>query len=313
MTMNIRQARVIDPILTTVVQGYKNAKCVGNVLFPRVPVPVRGGTVLEFGREAFRLANSRRSPGADTTMISFGYEGKPYALKNDALDAPLPRELQQDAQSVPHIDLGQRAINIVLQKLSLGLEYEQAQYASDPANYGDKNKEALAGSDQWSDPACDPAAIIDAAKEQVRQSAGVDPNRMVIGKPTFNVLKRHPKIKDNFKYTSSDSITADMLAAYFDLDTVAVGAAAILDGPEDGAKFVDVWGNNAVLAYTPDDPSGFEEPSYGYTYTLEGHPFAEQPYWMGQRKSWIYGAVDERAPVLTGIASGFLLQNVIAG
>jgi len=45
MPMNTRQARVIDPVLSNHIRAYSNAEYVAQALFPRVPVPQRGGTV----------------------------------------------------------------------------------------------------------------------------------------------------------------------------------------------------------------------------------------------------------------------------
>ena len=312
MSMSLSQARVIDPVLTEVAQGYRHADRVGSTLFPRVEVLQRGGQVIEFGRESFRLYNARRAPGASTLNIGFGYEGKPFSLVQDALNAPIPREHIQDAKTVPDIDLGRRATNTCMMTLTLSLEWEQAQLATNAANYDNDHKVALAGTSQWSSPDSDPLADVDEAKEAVRRTAGVDPNRMVISKPVFNALKVHPKIVDRFRYTTADSITARMLASFFDLDELAVGRAATLAEPRADAPFVDVWGNVAVLAYVAVASQGVEEPSYGYTYTLKGHPFVEQPFWDNDRKSWVYGVTYERVPVLTGISSGFLFQNVVA-
>ncbi len=310
--MNTQQARVIDPILTTHALGYKHPARVGHVLFPQVPVQQRGGTILEFGKESFRLINARRAPGADTGIIAFGYEGKPYQLVQDALNSTIPTEHMQDARQVPNIDLGMRAVNQVMQQLTLLLETEQAELATNPDNYSDNNKETLSGTSKWTSPSSDPLGDIDQAKEVVRQSAGVDPNRMVISKTIFNALKVHPKITERFKYTSSESITVDMLANYFDLDQIGVGKALALS--EDGgvdSSFKDVWQDTAVLAYVPSESLGFEEPSFGYTYTLQGHPFVEKPFYDHGRKSWVYGVTYERKPVLSGIDAGFLFQNAV--
>jgi hypothetical protein len=71
----------------------------------------------------------------------------------------------------------------------------------------------------------------------------------------------------------------------------------------------DVWGNNVVLAYTNLGSANAEEPSFGYTYTLDGNPLVEQTYWDASTKSWVYPVNYERVPVLSGITSGYLIQN----
>lgn len=308
--LNTNTARVIDPILTGIAQGYRHVQRVGHVLFPVVSVLQRGGKVIEFGRESFFDYKAKRAPGGNAKMVQFGYEGKPYSLAQYTLDSPVPREHMQDAQTVPGIDLGKRATNNVMDSLTLSLEIEQAALASDPANYADSNKLALAGADQWTDPASDPIGDIEAAKDQVRMSCGIDPNRMVVCNGGFKALKNHPKIVERFKYTTANSITTKMLAGLFDLEELAVGKTTYADDMDAAVPYKEAWGNVAVLAYTPVQDAAMEQPSYGYTYTLTGHPFVEQPRWEGGIRSWVYGVTYERAPQLTGIASGFLFTNV---
>lgn len=306
MAMNTSQVRVVDPILTTVVQGYKNQEFVGGTLFPSVPVNVSGGKIIEFGKEHFLAYNTQRSPGGDVKRITFGYQGKPFALGNHALDASVPREHMRDASQVPGINLGTRAVNLTMRVLTLSLELEQASLATDAALYGVNNKITLSGTDKFSDDASDIFGTFDDAKEAVRSACGMYPNVALFGPKAFKAAKRHAKVVDKFKYTSKESITADMLAAQLDLDKVVVGKAV---KASDAGAMSDVWGNFIVLAYVPAQASQMEEPSYGYTYTMEGHPMVEQPRYNDTARSWLYGMSYERAPVLSGIASGFLIIN----
>lgn len=309
--LNTNTARVIDPVLTGIAQGYRHVQRVGHVLFPAVNVLQRGGKVIEFGRESFFNYNARRAPGANAKSIQFGYEGKPYALSQFTLDAPVPREHIQDAQQVPGIDLGKRATNTVMDSLTLTLEIDQAELACNAANYGANNKVALAGASKWNDPDSDPLGDVEAAKDQVRMTCGIEPNRMVVRNDGFKALKHHPKIVERFKYTTADSITTKMLAGLFDLEELAVGKASYADDMNAAVPFKEAWGNAAILAYTPVQDAAMEQPSFGYTYTLTGHPFVEQPRWDGDKRSWVYGVTYEREPQLTGIASGFLFTGVV--
>ena len=63
--VNQRTAGVVDPILSTHARGYRNLEFIGHLLFPRVTVPTRSMRVLKFGKESFRMLNTRRAPGAD--------------------------------------------------------------------------------------------------------------------------------------------------------------------------------------------------------------------------------------------------------
>lgn len=308
--LNSNSARVIDPVLSGIAQGYRHAQRVGQVLFPSIEVMQRGGNVIEFGRESFIDYKARRAPGASALSIQFGYEGKPYSLAQYSLDVPVPREHAEDAQAVPGIDLGKRAVNVAMDSLTLSLEIEQAELAANPANYGASNKLALAGNGQWSHPDSTPIADVEAAKDQVRRACGVEPNRMVISNGGFKALKYHPTVMEKFKYTTSDSISEKMLAALLGLDELAVGKATYVETGDTDGEFKEAWGDVAVMAYVPMQNMALEQPSFGYTYTLKGHPFVEPPDWSREKRSWIYGVTYERKPVLTGIASGFLFSSI---
>lgn len=306
--MNNSQVRVVDPILSNVVLGYRHPGHVGNTLFPRVPVNLSGGQVLEFGKESFKLYNARRAPGANTKRVQFGYLGNQYALVQDALEGQVPREHLRDARVSPGIDLGTRAVNSVMSILSLALEYEQATLATTAGNYGSGNKVDLSSAKWSSDTNGDPTSDIETGREAVRSAVGIYPNTLLLSAKAFSAAKQHANVIDRFKYTSRESVTAEMLAQLWDLEQVVVGKAVTAD---DSGSMTDVWGTNAILAYTPPGPSTQEQPSFGYTYTMDGHPMVEQSYYDNGAKSHIYPVTYERAPVLSGIDSGYLLYNVV--
>jgi len=305
--MTSGQARIVDPVLSTHAQGYKQAGLVAQSLFPNGNVGMYGGNVIQFGKEAFRLYNSRRAPGTTTKRIQFGYQGKPYSIVPGALEAPVPRELMRDASKVPGIDLGARAVNTVMRALLLEREYNCAQLARTAGNYDANHKLALAGTSRWTGAASDPNADVRAGKEAIRSTIGVYPNTALIAATAFSALQENAKILDRTKYTGRDSITTEILARLWNIQNVVVGEATVADAAD---TFGDVWGDDVILAYTnvSADPN-VEEPSFGYTYVIEGHPMVEQPYWEQTSKSWIYGVSYDNAPVLSGITAGFLIQS----
>ena len=72
----------------------------------------------------------------------------------------------------------------------------------------------------------------------------------------------------------------------------------------------------SVLAYVPKIGAGgssdisLAEPAFGFTNVIEGHPFAETPYFTTDgTKSWIYGATYERQPNVAYNAAAFLFTN----
>jgi hypothetical protein len=307
--LNTRTAQVVDPILSTYARGYRNDAFISHLLFPRATVPNRSMRVLKFGKEAFRMLNTRRAPGADKKRVQYGYASDAISLVQDALEATVPIEHQEEAGSVPGIDLAQGAIDMVLDAVDLNLEYECAQMARSTANYAASNKVTLTTTARWTDAASTPKADIKAGKEVIRRMTGRYPNTLILGPNAANALTEHQTFKDQFKYTSADSITLDMLARSLELDNVITGKAVFLpENAGDDVAATDIWGDDAILAYVPKG-TNYRVPAFGYTYELSGYPQIQQPYFQPTNDSWIYGTKTERRPYIVGADAGFLFQN----
>ena len=304
-------ARVVDPVLSTIAQGYQNNQMVASALFPTVPVPLRGGNIITFGKEAFMLYQSQRAPGENTKRVSFGYAGAPYALVDYSLEGVLPNEVQEEAANGPGIDLAAGTIGEVSAIMALRHEKQSADIARSAGNYAAANKVTLSGTDQWSDPASDPIDDIEVAKEAVRAATGKRPNTVVLGALVFAKLRNHPKIIDRIKYTGRDTATPELLAMLFGVQRVFVGDAIYSN--DAGTAFTDVWGKDVVVAYTElGNMQSRGLPSYGYTYQLSGYPQVEEPYYDRSAKSWIFPVTRSEAPVLASAAAGFLITNAVA-
>lgn len=307
------QARVIDPILSTVAQGYKNAELIGSALFPYVPVSQRGGKIITFGKEDFMLYATGRSPGAATKRVQFGYSGSSYALESHSLEGLVPQELMQEAEAVPGINLATTAIAKVQAIIALRLEKAQADLATNAANYAASNKTSLSGTSRWSDltsGVSDPVNDIEVAKDAVRQQIGREPDTVTLGASVLAKLRQHPRIIDRIKYTGRDVPTLELLASLFGVQRVLVGKAVTAT---DAGVFSDVWGKSVVVAYTAMGTLADQgQPTYGYTYRLGGYPMVEQPYLDRNTKSWVYPVTDEVAPVIAGASAGYLISSAVA-
>jgi hypothetical protein len=305
------QARVVDPILSAVARGYRSPKAaVANVLFPIVTVGLRAGRIISFGPDDFKLVNTARAPGANTKRIQFGYAGENYSLVDYRLEGAVPNELQEEASNGPGIDLSSSAVRRVQNTMALEREKQAADLARNEARYGAGNKETLSGTSQWSDPASDPFTDIMDGKESIRAKIGERPNVLTLGPKVLTALRTHPKVLDRLS-TASDRppATIQQLQALFELQQIVEGEAVY----HDGTQFLDVWGKDAILAYTT--PASMQEmgsPSFGYTYQLEGRPMVEEGYEERNANSWFYPVTDAYQPVLAGATAGFLFKSAVA-
>lgn len=307
------QARVIDPILTDIARAAAvQSSPVADILFPIVTVGARGGRVISFGNEDFKLISSARAPGANTKRVQFGYASGTYYLTDYSLEGAVPVELLQEGLAVPGISHATVAITKVRNMMALEREKQCADLALNAASYGSNNKLTLTSTDRWdqyAETASDPIADVQAAREAVRSQIGVRPNVLTLGPKVLTALRSHPKILSRLS-TASDRPPATLaqLAALLEIDRVVEGGMVY----HNGTAFVDIWGTFAHLAYTP--PASLAEmgsPSFGYTYQLEGYPVAREQYYGDNEKTWYFPVDDARQPVLAGATAGFLFTTAV--
>ena len=311
--LSLSQARVVDPVLSTVAQGFANSEMVASVLFPRVGVDLRAGNIISFGKEDFMLYQTARAPGENTKRVQFGYTSGTYGLVDYSLEGQLPIENMQESSNGPGIDMSALTVSKTLGIMDLRLEKQSADLARNAATYAAGNKITLSGTGQWSDytGTSNPIGVIETAKEAVRAAIGKRANTVVMGALVMSKLKHHPVVRDYCKYTGRDVATAELLAALFDVERVIVGDAIYSN--DAGTAFTDVWGKDVVVAYT--DLGSLAEkgkPSYGYTYQLNGYPQVEEPYYERSSKSWIFPVTRAEAPILASASSGYLVTNAVA-
>lgn len=311
--MSTSQARAVDPILTAVARGYRSqAAAVADALFPIVTVGARAGNIISFGPDDFKIASTIRAPGSATKRVQFGYAKEQYALVDHRLEALVPAELQEEGLAVPGIDNIAIHVRKVQNMMALERENQAATLARNAANYANSNKLTLAANDRWDvvHADSDPFADILAAKEAVRTQIGLRPNVLTLGPKVLTALRSHAKVLDRLSTaTDRPPATLAQLAALFELDLIVEGGAVY----HTGTAFADVWGTDAILAYTtPASLADMGSPSYGYTYELEGRPVVEQGYEDRNANSMVYPVADARKAVLAGASAGFLFKTAVS-
>lgn len=309
--MTPSQARAIDPILTEVARGYRSPKAaIANILFPIVTVMQRAGNIISFGPDDFKLVSTVRAPGSNTKRVQFGYASGNYSLVDYRLEALTPWEIQEEAGAVPGIDLLAMSVRKVQNVMALEREHQAATLARNADNYASNNKETLTSTARWSDPTSDPIADVMEAREIIRQQTGEYPNVLELGPKVVSAVRNHPKILDRLS-TSADRPPASLvqLAALLEIPQIVVGEAVY----HDGTQFQDVWGTDAILAFTtPASLAEMGSPSYGYTYQLEGRPVVEEGYEDRNANSYVNPVADARAPALVGASAGFIFKTAVA-
>ncbi|MGQ0711644.1 MAG: hypothetical protein ACT4NV_18070 [Rhodoferax sp.] len=306
-----------NPILTSLLLGLGQGTMVAEKLFPRLPQALSSVALAQLGNERLKRYNLRRAPGAPTKRVDIKFEGKVYSVAQHAVDIPIPRELIREADESRklnvsnHLEISQIAMTTANDILGLGYEVEVAELATSAGTYAAGHVLALAGGTKWSASTGTPVTDIRAAANVIRKKIGKRPNKLTLSPDAKLALESNAEVKTFLPSTQQGVATMEQLAKILEVDEVVCGDAVWVDNADTGQ---DVWGNNAVLAYVPKiggagNSISLAEPGFGFTNVIDGHPFAETPYYDNGAKSWIYGATYERQPNVAYNTAAFLFTN----
>lgn len=316
MTMNLREARIIDPVLTQVALGITQNDFVGQFLFPRINVEMRTGKIITFGREHFmQYEGLQRSPGSKTVRVSAGYAAGDYALQDFGVEGILPIEHQQEMNATAKgftVNGAQMALTGARAVIDNRLEIAQATLATDLTKYPTGNKVTLSGTSQWTDQSgtSNPITDIAAARKAVRLKTGRYPTVGVFSSNALEAALTHPKIIERLNYTGSNVASIEDLQRILRIPNIYEGSALKSD---DSGVLSDIWGNDVVLAYTVTaSVAQMGAPTYGLTYNLSGYPFSEPAYYGNNEKTWYFPHNSCEAPVITSSGAGYLIKSAAA-
>lgn len=316
--MNPAQIRLNQsPILTNLLLGMGQGTYVAEQLFPRLPQALSAITLAQLGDERFKRYNLRRAPGTATKRVDVSYQGKTYTIDQQSVEVPVPREVIRESDESRRLNVGNyldiSRVAMVTAKDILDLDYEGdvAALATTSGTYAGGHVLALAGGTKWSASTGTPVTNIRDNADVIRKKIGKRPNTLLLSADAAFCLVTNAEVKTYLSANQMGPATMDQLKSILNVSNIVVGDAILKDANGTGT---DVWGNNAVLAYVPSmGGSGGDislaEPAFGFTNVLEGHPFAETPYYENTNKSWIYGATYERRANVAYNTAAFLFQN----
>ena len=347
--MNLRDTYAsVDPILTTLAQGYMLPETnIANFIAPVVDTPTRAGRTLRFGKEAFAVIDFKRSYGANIPAVQSRFDSDPYALDQEVVAWELPEEVIENAGEGPaQVDLRAIETRNAMSRLMNAYEVSTAAVVQTVASYEPQTATELGlayatwaayqaaaaargittGPADWAAATSNPITDVLTWKRAVANQIGIRPNSCVLGTAVFDRLLTTEAILDRIQFTTADSIDTDVLARYFGLERgirVAEGRRLADDG-----TLTPVFPENAVLLFysplsasdsvMPAGGASAATPAFAYTYQLTGTPAVRPEYYIRERRVVRAEITVERIANVTGLGatgkygSGFFISNVLA-
>lgn len=321
--MSIKQAQIVDPLLTEVILGYEPSEFCWIKLFPRIGVNAAIGKYAKFGQEIYVETDAKRQPGEDKAEVSLAVSSDDYACQTYDLEGKLPKETYDAAIAIGESHgraLEAQTAQLAYAKILRQQEVEAATLATTASNYASDHKITLAGSSQWSHADCDPISQFDTAKDVIQIKTDKWANTLVTPWKGFKSLLNNPIIVERYKHTMTPEqvgskgieVQAKLLGYVLGIDNVFVAQAPVKN-PQTAA-ISRIGGDNAVLAYVPPEESGrfTFKPAFGYRFHVNGYPVMYEVDYRKKNNSYYYPVGDYYDLKLTDANAGYLFSDVTA-
>lgn len=272
----------LTQIATAYVQNENNY--VADKVFPIVPVEHQADKYFTFSKddffrdEATRRADAVESAGGGFNLNTGTYNADVWAFHKDLGG-------QTRRNSDPAINMDIATTKFIMQKLLIRRDrFFMSAYMINgvwSADYVGTGGGTPGGTTPsfWNDDANgDPFTDIANAQTAILQTTGFEANTLLISYAVYQALRKHPLVIDRIKYTTradASKITAELLAAAFDVDRVIVSKAVYNSAPESTnttgsvGTYNFIASKDAILLHSAPSP-GLMIPTAGYTFAWTG-------------------------------------------
>lgn len=252
------------------------------------------------------------APGAPVKRGGYRLSTTNYSCDVRAYGKPVEKEVAANADAVINSD--RDAVDFIMQKLMVRHENQFMTEFFTTSVWGTD----LTPANLWSDYAnSDPITDIKTtARLAIKSATGMNPNTLLVGGRVDAQLKGHPLVKEQFKYTSSDSISNEMLAALFEVERYLVADAVNTTSKEANATqtFDFIAGKHALLCYTAPDGSDGATAGRVFKWTGWGNTdgIAIQSYYEDQTRSNVYEGFTAIDNKVCSTALGYFFNGAVA-
>jgi hypothetical protein len=285
--------------LTNILVGYMQPESafVADKVFPNIPVTKQADAYFEYDRDDWNLDEmEERAPGAESAGSGYELGTNAYYAPVKALHKDIPDQLRGNADDPLNLD--RDATMFLSHKFRLNRERRwAARYFTtgvwtfqadgvdsgataagsfDPTNLSSNDKL------RWNDGASNPIEDMRQGMTKMQERTGFRPNKLVLGRPVFDVLVDHPDFiarMDRGQTQGAAMANRAAIAAILELDEVVVMDAIYNSAKKKGTTDTEtnafIGGKHAGLYYANPTPSVLT-PSAGYTFSWTGYLAATQ-------------------------------------
>ena len=303
----------VDKILTQFSQAYRNENYVSERILPVLTVKEKTGKFAKYGKENLRTYTDQifRAPGTRAVNVDYSVSQGEYSCRERSLEKLVPDEFANNTDD-PY-DAKRDATSVIMDNIWGNQENALATVMSNTSTLTQNT--TLSGTSQWSDYTnSDPFDDIETAIETVRIATAQRPNVIVLSHASWVVLKKHPDVREQVKYTNGGQLSGSafnsFLKEFFNLEEVIV-ADAVRNTTDEGQSdtLADIWGKHCWLLYRSPRPT-LMKASFGLT--LSDVPRQVDTYREEPKKSDVIRVRYSYDQNLMDVTLAYLIKDSVA-
>lgn len=303
----------IQPELTAVAIGYRNANLIADQVLPRVPVSKQEFKYLKHTlAESFTIPDTKVGRTSRPTEINFSAtEVADYCIGYGLEDAIPQADLDN---APPNYNPLLRATEGLSDLLALDREQRVANLVFNTASYtATTNRTQLSGTTQWSDYTnSNPITAILTALD----GCVMRPNILILGQAVWSQLRQHPKVAIAVygPNGSAGIVTREQFAAALELEAVLIGQGWVNSAKKgQTASLGRLWGKHAAAIYRDHFASASRGTSFGFSAQWGGRQAGSRPDPdIGLRGGTRVRVGEYLKELVTATDLGFFFQDAVA-
>ena len=302
----------IAPDLTAISVLYKNPDYIADMVLPRIPVAKQLFSFISFPVDT--LFNIY-----DTSVARRGRVNEVVMEGVETFDSTADQSLKV---SIPKADIDNSDERyrprdtqtlLLTELLNITREQRVANLVFNTASYGAGLTTTLSGSGQYSDYVnSDPVLGINTMLD----APLVRPNKLVIGRAAWTVLRSHPRIVQATKGSAQTGGIAsrEQVAELFEVGEVLIGSSRANNAARGQIPaLARLWGKHIAGIYIPPVITGQGEVAFGASFERESRQVQEfEDREVGMRGAMIIQPGESLKERIIANQAGFMIQNAVA-
>jgi len=238
---------------------------IGTKVLPIFQTKKKAGVFPAITRESItREADTKRAPRGNYNRDSFQAKDRQYNCEEHGLEGPLDDSERE--MYATDFDAELTTVQIVTRRVLQAQERRIASKVFDTTVFTGSKLFTDYSSAPWDNKSSDAIGQVRAAREQVRQNCGIEPNSLILSKANMDRLIANEEVRKAIQYVArlTEAEILNAMADILGVKRIIVGRA-IYNTAKEGKAFqgADIWSDDFVMVTVTGEGQRLSDPTMG--------------------------------------------------